>query len=192
MCGEVQLCDADLDLSAIPIRGGVVAKSKLVGLLFEAWNDLDRVITNLTPEEMVSNVPGGSSFAWTVAHTTDTMDAWINVRFQGLPPHPVLSQRHFRFGGSGIAEDWPAIEQGIREVRGAARIYLQDKEEKDLELTIPYDGSRLFLHERGLNLRHALLRNCAHHYFHIGEIATKRDRLGHKVGDYPGPLLEAI
>ncbi len=31
-----------------------------------------------------------------------------------------------------------------------------------------------------------------HHYFHIGEIATKRSRLGQQVGDYPGPLEECV
>jgi hypothetical protein len=168
-----------------------MARSKVVGLLFEAWNDLDRVLAGLTPEEMVSNASGGSSFAWTAAHTTATMDAWISVRFQGLAPQPVIGQDRFRFGGSGVAEDWPAIERGIREAREAARRYLQDKAEADLDLTLPYDGSLAYLRERGLNLRHALLRLCAHHYFHIGEIATKRERLGHSVGDYPGRLSEA-
>ena len=33
---------------------------------------------------------------------------------------------------------------------------------------------------------------CAHHYFHIGEIATKRSRLGQRVGDYPGPLEDCV
>lgn len=169
-----------------------MARSRLVGLLFEAWNDLDRVIGDLTPEEMVSNQTGGSSFAWTAAHTTATMDAWINVRFQGKRPQAVISQDRFQFGGTGIADDWPTIAEGIRETRETARRFLQDKEENDLDLTIPYNGSFAYLHERGLNLRHALLRLCAHHYFHIGEIATKRDRVGHQVGDYPGRLLECI
>ena len=35
------------------------------------------------------------------------------------------------------------------------------------------------------------MRTISHHYFHIGEIASKRDRLGHQVGDYPGALTES-
>jgi len=170
----------------------VVAKSKVIGLLFEAWNDLDRVIADLTFEEMVSNSPGGSSFAWTAAHVTAAMDAWINVRFQSLPPQPVISQHYFRYGGSGIAEDWSVIEMGIREATETARHYLQHKDEKDLDLTVPYDGSASFLHEVGLNLRYALLCHSAHYFSHIGEIAAKRNRLGHNIGDYPGRLLECI
>jgi hypothetical protein len=77
-------------------------------------------------------------------------------------------------------------------VRATARRYLQSRTEDDLDFVLPYDGSMLVLRDKGLSLQHALLRICAHHYFHIGEIATKRDQLGHQVGDYPGLLTQAI
>ena len=32
-----------------------MARSKLVGLLFESWNDMDRVAEGLTPEEAAEN-----------------------------------------------------------------------------------------------------------------------------------------
>lgn len=169
-----------------------MAQSKLVGLLFEAWKDLDRALDGLGPADAVRQFDGGSCFAWTLAHTTQTMDAWINVRFQRHAPHTLIGQRRFGFGGTGAADDWLAIRQGVGEVRDTARAYLQGMGDDDLDLVIPYDGSASFLHQRGLGLRHALLRLCAHHYFHIGEIAAKRDRLGHQVGDYPGVLEEAI
>ena len=44
----------------------------------------------------------------------------------------------------------------------------------------------------GISPRYALMRISAHHYFHIGEIAWKRDRLGHSVGDYPGRLEASL
>ena len=72
------------------------------------------------------------------------------------------------------------------------RQYLQPLDEQALELTIPYDGSLAPVRERGLSLRYAILRNVAHHYVHIGEIATKRERLGQQAGDYPGLLAEAL
>jgi hypothetical protein len=43
-----------------------------------------------------------------------------------------------------------------------------------------------------VNLRYLVMRAVAHHYFHIGEVAAKRDKLGHKVGDYPGSLADAM
>jgi len=169
-----------------------MAKSRLVGLVFEAWKDLDRVLEGLDAQDLVQNFDGGSSFAWTLAHVTNQVDAWINVRFQGREPHDLIGQDRFRIGGTGAADNWLQIEEGVSEVRRATRSYLEELQELDLDLTIPYDGSFTHLHQTGLNLRFALLRGCVHHYFHIGEIASKRDRLGHSVGDYPGLLEESL
>ncbi len=169
-----------------------MAESKLVGLLFEAWKDIDRVLAGLDPAEAVRPLDGGSSAAWTAAHVANQLDAWTNVRFQRRDPHELISQDRFRVGGSGVADDWEAILIGVREVRDAARSYLQGLGESDLDIVIPYDGSFPHLRETGLGLRYALLRTCAHHYFPIAEIATKRDRLGQRVGDYPGSLEECV
>jgi hypothetical protein len=166
--------------------------SKLVGLLFEAWKDVDRVLADLEAEEAVRAPDGGSSFAWTAAHVANQVDAWINVRFQPRAPHELIGQSRFRVGGTGAADDWQAIQAGAQEVRDAARSYLEGLSESDLDLVIPYDGSLEHLRESGLSLRYALLRICAHHYFHIGEIATKRSALGQRVGDYPGLLEDCI
>lgn len=167
-------------------------RSKLVGLLFEAWNDLDRALAGLDPAEAVRTPDGGSSFAWTAAHVANQLDAWTNVRFQKRAPHPLIGQERFRVGGTGVAEDWEAVQAAVSDVREAARSYLEPLEEGDLDLVIPYDGSFAHLRETGLPLRYALLRTCAHHYFHIGEIASKRVALGHSVGDYPGLLERAL
>ena len=67
--------------------------SKLVGLLFEAWKDMDRVLAELNPEEAVRPLDGGSSIAWTAAHVANQVDAWINVRFQRRPPHQTTGGR---------------------------------------------------------------------------------------------------
>jgi hypothetical protein len=166
-----------------------MATSKLVGLLFEAWKDMDRALAGLDATEAVRSPDGGSSFAWTAGHVANQVDAWINVRFQRREAHELIGRDRFRAGGPGEADDWEAIQAAVREVRDAARDYLVGLTESDLDLVIPYDGSFSRLRETGLSLRHALLRICAHHYFHIGEIATKRSTLGQRVGDYPG-LLE--
>lgn len=70
-----------------------MANSTLVGLLFEAWNDLDRVTETLEPDEANVRHPGTSSVAWTLAHVGTVLDAWINSRFQGLPAHPFPAKR---------------------------------------------------------------------------------------------------
>jgi hypothetical protein len=171
----------------------MLARSKVVGLLLEAWNDLDRVVDGLTPEEAVRQYDGGSSFAWTYAHVANIMEGWVNLRFQGLPPHPLIGRPDLRAGGTGAAPaGWGEVRAGVSEVREASRAYLADLSDGDLDLVIPYDGSIAALRPTGLRLRYAVLRNVAHHYYHIGEIATKRDRLGHHPGGYPGTLSEAI
>ena len=167
-------------------------KCQIVGLLFDAWDDLDRVLEGLDASTAVASESGGSSAAWTVGHLANQLDAWANVRFQGRAPHPLISQARFRIGGPGAADDWEAIRSGAIEVRAAARSYLEPMSEGDLDLVIPYDGSFTRLRETGLNLRYAVLRTTAHHYFHIGEIATNRTRLGDSVGDYPGGLSHSM
>ncbi|MPZ15012.1 MAG: hypothetical protein GEU73_11415 [Chloroflexi bacterium] len=127
---------------------------------------------------------------WTLAHVTNTIDAWINVRFQGRAPHALISQERFRIGGTGLAEDWSVIQHGVAEVREAARAYLLGLDD-GAELVIPYEGSILHLKETGLSLRYALIRIATHHYVHMGEIATLRSRLGYHV-DLPGPLEECL
>ncbi len=166
--------------------------SQPAGLLLDAWDDFDRALDGLTDAEAVDALPGESSFAWTAAHVANQLDAWANVRFQRFAPHPLISDVRFRIGGSGRADAWPALRKAIDEVRDAARPWLEGLSDANLELTIPYDGSFAHLRERGLNLRYALLRTVAHHYFHIGEIAAKRSRLGHATGDYPGLLPHTL
>jgi hypothetical protein len=159
----------------------------LAALLFDAWDDLDRATDGLSAAEATA-VDNGSSFAWTVGHLANQLDAWTNVRFAGHEPHPVISDARFRVGGSGAADDWDGVRNAALEVRDHARKYLQGVTAADLDRRIPYNGSFTQFHETGITLRYALHRTIAHHYFHIGEIASKRDRLGHSAGDYPGRL----
>jgi hypothetical protein len=169
-----------------------MARSKIVGLLFESWKDLDRVVDGLSVQDALRNFDGGSSFAWTYAHVANQVDTWINARFQQLQPHVLIGQRRFRFGGTGKADDWEAIQPAVQEVRTAARSYLQDMDDARLEHKTAYQGSSEILREKGLTVRYAIMRGISHHYFHIGEIASKRDRVGHSVGNYPGKLEESI
>jgi hypothetical protein len=168
-------------------EGGKIARSALVGALFDAWDELDLVLVGVAPGDMIEPWGGGSTFAWTYGHVANSIDAWLNVRFQCLSPHPVIGEIDLRFGGSGRADDWPAIQQGVAEVREATRNYLQILTEADLNLVIPYDGSIVDLRSQGLSLLHAIIVNLIHHHYHIGEIATKRAQLGHTVPHLPGP-----
>jgi uncharacterized damage-inducible protein DinB len=160
-------------------------RDKLILLMYESWADLDRAVNGLTPEQATTHHNGGSAIAWTLGHVTNMLDSWINMRFQSLPPHPVISDLRFRTGGSGQAKDWPTILTAVKEVREAARRFLDSAQEPDLHRVIPYDGSIDFLRTTGLSLEYALMRIAAHHYIHMGEIVTIRSRLGHEIEDFP-------
>ena len=159
--------------------------SQIVLLMYESWATLDRSMSGLTTEEMTTRYDDGSSIAWTVGHVTNMVDSWINVRFQGLSPDPIISQVDFRTGGSGEAKDWPLVSGAVSQVREAARRFLDTKQDSDLGDVIPYTGSIAFLRPIGLPLGYALMRIAAHHFMHAGEIETIRSRLGHKVDDFP-------
>ena len=166
--------------------------SRLVHMLFDTWDDLDRVIDGLDAEQATGGQPGSSTFAWTVGHLAAYLDFWINVRFAGREPHTLIGEERFRFGGTGMAEDWGAIVAGAGEVRAAAREFLSGLEEDDLDRSIPYQGIFAGLRGKDVALRYYVMRTTAHHYFHIGEIASKRDQMGHEAGDYPGPMSRSL
>ena len=163
-------------------------QSKLVGLLFDAWDDLDRATDGLDAAQAAAGMAGGSSFAWTVGHLASYVDFWINVKFAGREPHALISEDRFRFGAAGQAEDWDAIRQAALAVRADARDHLAPLTDADLDRGIPYQGMHQRHQGKVVTLRYYVMRSIAHHYFHIGEIASKRDQMGHQVGDYPGPM----
>ena len=160
-----------------------------VNLLLLAWSDIDRVLADVSDADALRQIDGGSSFAWTLAHITNGIDSWINVCSLGQPPHPLISDPRFAFGSDGSADDWQAIRDAVDEVRAPARAFLVDCTATDLERTVPYDGSHPAFREYGLNLRMAILQNAIHHTYHLGEIATKRELLGHDVDVFPGSLI---
>jgi hypothetical protein len=120
------------------------------------------------------------------------MDRWLNGRFQGLPPHPLIGRETFSTGASGDWADWPAVVAGLAEVRAAARRFLDAEPAPSLDLTVPYDGHMQILHASGLPLRFALLTIVIHHYEHIGEIGTIRSRWGHTLPAYPANWGHAL
>jgi hypothetical protein len=170
-----------------------MASNPLVGLVLEGWSELDRVLDGLDATGAAQRVDGGSSFAWTLAHLTNQLDTSINVRLQNRPPNPVLNQGDLRFGGTGSAENWDEIRRAVVEVRSSARPFLEALDDAGLAEEMAYAGTLPVLAGRQVSVRYTLLRIVAHAYFHIGEIAAVRSRrLGHQVGDYPGPLLGCL
>ena len=166
-----------------------MARPAVVGFVYDAWADLDRAVEAVDSALAEERPEGGSAIAWSVAHVTNQLDGWVNTRFAGLQAHELIGSRRFR-DGDGRAADWPAIQRGVVAVRQLARSFLDPLSEGDLRRTISYDGSLLELRAGGLNLGYALLRIAAHHYLHIGEIASCLGSRGLAVPSLPGRLPE--
>jgi len=158
---------------------------KLVLLLYQSWADLDAAVEALSSDEATVRLESASSVAWTVGHVTNMLDSWINVNFQGHPPHGFVGDPKFRSGASGDASDWPGVVEAVTEVREVARRWLDSLTTADLVRRIPYHGSLELVRSTGLPLDYALMRIAAHHFMHAGELMTVRARLGHEVPDGP-------
>ncbi len=168
----------------------MTAKSKLAALLIASWDDADRVFANLSEADAKNRWDGGSSFGWTLAHISGGLDRSFNMRAQGKPQHHLYASEPYKFGSVnyGDCTDFAAVQHATRETRASVKPYLESLTDADLErIKVPALGT-----QPEANLRYLVMRATAHHYFHIGEVAAKRDRLGHKVGDYPGPLAAAM
>ncbi len=155
--------------------------TKLVELLYQSWTDLDKSIDGLSDAEAAVRQDGCNRIAWCFGHVSQQVESWFNRKFQGLPPHRLLSQDLFHTGASGEAPDLSAIREATAEVRDAARLFLDALDADELEQPVPYDGPLLDLRKTGLSPSYALLRCSAHHFIHVGEISTVRFLLGNPV-----------
>lgn len=160
-----------------------------VHLLLKAWDEIDRALADVAPNDLTRQIEGGSSFAWTLAHVTHGVDSWINGRFLGLPPHAIYAGGGFLFGGDGRAENVNAIRVAVDEIRASARPFLLHTS-TDFDRVEPYDGSFLPFREHGIQLSQAVLQNAVHHIFHLGEIVAKRGLMGYETDSFPGSFLE--
>lgn len=162
-----------------------------IALLLNAWRDLDQAIEDVTTEDILRQIDGGSSIAWTIAHVTYVVDSWINVRFQGLELDAVTANPRFGFGGDGGADDVGEILRAVNEVRQRAVTLLLDST-IDLDRTVAYNGSYQPFRTNGMQLRAAIVQSAAHHIFHLGEIVTRRGLMGYETDTFPGPFLDLI
>ena len=163
----------------------------VAGLVVEAWNDFDRVVEGVTPEEAVQNTEGQSSIAWTLGHVSEHLDRMINFALLKRERHPVLGDDRFRMGSEGMADEWEEIRVAAEEVRRDARHHLESLTDRDLHVRYEPPGN-ISGQLGAVTVRYVLLRIATHHYFHIGVIGCQRDLRGHSVGDYPGLLTACL
>lgn len=164
--------------------------STLVGAIFDMWLDVDRAFAGLSEADALERHGGGSAFAWTLAHIAGFEDGQFNVRMRQQVRHPVLSDQYERIAreSPGSADAWTDIQRALQEVRQQVRAYLEPMTEADLAMLMApptRNGPEQ-------PLRVLLMRDIAHTYYHVGEVAAKRDQLGQRTGDYPSAWEHAV
>ena len=163
--------------------------SKLAGAIFDMWKDIDRAFADLSEADALERHGGGSAFAWTLVHIANFEDGQINFRTRGRERNAMLADQFERFRESpGSADQWERIQSGVRELREELRTYLEGLSEEDIATMMAPATART--PEQPLS--YLLWRDIAHTYYHIGEVAAKRDQLGQRTGDYPGAWESAV
>jgi hypothetical protein len=166
--------------------------TKTAGLLRSAWEDWDALVSTAAPDALLHREHGASSVGWTLAHVSNQLDGWVNVRFQQHKADDVIGSDDYSIGGSGEAPEVAVLLAAVERIRSRAWDFVKNRSEEQLEATIPYDGSIAHLRSSGLVLRHAILRIAAHHYLHLGEAAAELGRQGVAVPDLPGRMTATI
>lgn len=163
--------------------------SKLAGAIFDVWRDTDRAFEGLTEADALERHGGGSSFAWTLLHIVGYEDGNLNVRIRGKERHPVLLDQFNRFRESpGSADNWDQIQQAVRDHREELRGWLESLSEDEMaSMTAPATAR-----QPEQPLTYILWRDIAHAYYHIGEVAAKREQIGERTGDYPSAWEHAL
>lgn len=163
--------------------------STLVGAVIDMWADVDRAFAGLSEADALARHGGGSAFAWTLQHIAGFADGQINVRLRGGARHPVLLDQFERFREQpGTADQWEAVQRAVRELRAELRAYLEPLSEADVSTLLAPATARA----PAQPLRLLLMRDIAHTYYHVGEVAAKRDQLGQRTGDYPSAWEHAV
>ena len=177
------------NVSTVAAEKEATVTAKLVGAIFDMWRDVDRCFEGLSEEDALKQHTGGSAFAWTLVHIAGFEDGQINVRIRGSERHPVLLDQFERFRETpGQADSWVAIQQAVADMRAELRTYLDALTDEQLATTMApptRNGPEQ-------PLQYLLWRDIAHAYYHIGEVAAKRDQLGQRTGDYPSAWEHAF
>ncbi len=165
-------------------KGGDTMASKLAGAIADMWRDVDRCFADLSEADATTQHGGGSSFAWTLLHIVGFED-----RTRGKERHPVLLDQFERFRDTGGKSDnWPQIQSAVAEIRADVQAWLDGFSEDELA-SMMAPATRT---QPETPLATILWRDIAHAYYHVGEVAAKRDQMGQRTGDYPSAWEHAV
>jgi len=133
-----------------------------------------RGLTGVTEKEGARHFGQMNSIGWIVGHLTWQEQRYLLFRNQGVLLAPEIQEEFY----SGAPMSTPSLAKMLkawREVTKASEPFLDSLTTKGLRKDLPLNGKSV-----GQSQGSAILRMTHHYWFHIGEIQSIRQMIGHK------------
>jgi hypothetical protein len=133
-----------------------------------------RGLARLTEEEGARHFGQMNSIGWIVGHLAWQEQRYLLIRPQGILLVPQL-QESFAFGAPMST---PSLKQMLKtwsKISKATDLFLDSLRTTDLQKDLPLNGR-----SSGQTQGDAIRRMTYHYWFHIGEIQSIRQMLGHR------------
>jgi hypothetical protein len=169
---ELEARADDRDTAAVVRR----ALHPLVDQLRFTRSEWLRGLDGLTEDEAAQHFGPNpmNSIGWIVGHLAWQEQRYLLDRSQGLVLFPRIKEE-FAFGAPMSTPSLAAMLDAWRTITAAADPLLDRLTTTDLETELPLDGKPV-----GQSLGSAIRRLTYHYWFHIGEIQSIRQMMGHK------------
>lgn len=160
---------------------------RLVRLLWDAWDELERVAEALPTPGRGRPIGRLNAGSWIVAHVAQQQDAYWCTGAQGLEPDAWLADHEVGFGSGPSVPDYHEALAALGRVRARAIPYLRSLRDENLEAVMqPAQGSR-----RAQTVGDMLVRAIGHVFVHTGELATVASLVGAPDLGVPGRLTHS-
>ncbi len=155
----------------------------LVTQLQFARTELSRALVGLSEEDAQKRLLPMNSISWIIGHLAQQeQQNWL-TRLQGQTLYPHLSEQ-FGYGQPASTPPLHEVLEAWYEITEASNPFLDQLSTTDFQAAMFADGEL-----PGMNVGTFMLRVTYHYWFHIGEILSIRQMLGHKnLPDYVGDI----
>ncbi len=173
--------------ASAPQRGADPRPPRLVRLLWDAWDELDRVAAALPAPGRARPIGRLNAGGWIVAHVAAQQHAYWCAGAQGLEADPWLAVHAVGFGDEPSAPAFGEALAAFGRVRASATPWLRSLREAELDRrTVRPAGA-----DAGRSAGDLLVRSAAHVFAHAGELSAIASLVGAPDLGVPGRLTHS-
>ena len=179
---------SDAAANAVPDTEPSTDPPRLVRLLWDAFDELERVAEALPAPGRGRAIGRLNAGSWIVAHLAKQQDDYWNVGVQGLDPDVWLLEQRVGFGDEPSVPDFAEAVAAFGRVRARAIPYLRARRGADIDTVVlqrPSSGGEQTAGE-------LLSRSIGHCFAHTGELASIASLVGAPDLGVPGQLTHSI